>query len=247
IRARFASLQSEGVGVAVVAAIDDADLMRIGEALAGMPLVTAGSGVAIGLPRNWIARGRLAAGLRADALPPARGLAAVVSGSCSVATNAQVRHWVAQGRPAFAVDPLAIARGEGGARAALCWARERLGAGPVLVSATAEPDAVRAAQAALGVARAGELVERTLAEVARGLVQAGVRQLVVAGGETSGAVVQALGVGRMAIGPQIDPGVPWTAVAPAACAGESVHLALKSGNFGTVDFFTKAFARLARA
>jgi uncharacterized protein YgbK (DUF1537 family) len=247
IRARFAALQGEGVGVAVVDAIGNADLMRLGEALAGMALVTAGSGVAIGLPRNWVERGRLAAGARADALPRAGGLAAVVSGSCSSATNAQVAHWIAQGHPAFAVDPLAIALGEDVAAAALEWARTRVAAGPVLVYATAAPDAVRAVQAKLGVAQAGELVERTLAAVARGLVATGVRRLVVAGGETSGAVVQALGVERMAIGPQIDPGVPWTTVESAACAGETVHLALKSGNFGTTDFFAKAFEQLRRA
>ena len=246
IRARFAALRAEGVGVAVVDAIGNADLMRLGEALAGMPLVTAGSGVAIGLPRNWLATGRLAARANADALPPAGGLAAVVSGSCSVATNAQVRHWRERGRPAFAVDPMEIASGADVAREALEWARERIGSAPVLVYATAEPDTVRAVQARLGVAQAGELVERTLAAVARGLVESGVRRLVVAGGETSGAVVQALGVARMAIGPQIDPGVPWTAVESAVRPGETVHLALKSGNFGTTDFFEKAFALLGR-
>jgi uncharacterized protein YgbK (DUF1537 family) len=247
IRARFAALQADGVGVAVVDAIGDADLMRLGEALAGMPLVTAGSGVAIGLPRNWLATGRLPAGAKADALPAASGLAAVVSGSCSVATNAQVRHWLDRGRPAFAVDPLAIASGSDVARAALDWALARIGTGPVLVYATATPDAVRAVQATLGVAQAGELVERTLAAVARGLVESGVRRLVVAGGETSGAVVQALGVARMAIGPQIDPGVPWTAVESGVRPGETLHLALKSGNFGSTDFFEKAFAQLERA
>jgi uncharacterized protein YgbK (DUF1537 family) len=247
IRARFAALQADGVGVAVVDAIGNADLLRLGEALAGMPLVTAGSGVAIGLPRNWLASGRLHAGAKADALPAASGLAAVVSGSCSVATNAQVRHWLDRGRPAFAVDPLAIASGSDVARAALDWALARIGAGPVLVYATAAPEAVRAVQAKLGVAQAGELVERTLAAVARGLVESGVRRLVVAGGETSGAVVQALGVARMAIGPQIDPGVPWTAVESGVRPGETVHLALKSGNFGTTDFFDKAFAQLERS
>jgi uncharacterized protein YgbK (DUF1537 family) len=246
IRTRFAALQAEGIGVAVVDAIGDADLMQLGEALAGMPLVTAGSGVAIGLPRNWLATGQLRQGARADALPPAGGLAAIVSGSCSMATNAQVRHWLDRGRSAFAVDPLAIASGADVAGAALDWARARIDAGPVLVYATAEPEAVRAVQAKLGVAQAGELVERTLAAVARGLVGSGVRRLVVAGGETSGAVVQALGVARMAIGPQIDPGVPWTAVESALRPGETVHLALKSGNFGSVDFFEKAFAQLER-
>ena len=111
----------------------------------------------------------------------------------------------------------------------------------MLVYATAEPEAVKAVQAQLGVAAAGELVEHALAAIARGLVDAGVRQLVVAGGETSGAVVQALGITQMVIGLQIDPGVPWTS----ARSGENtLHLALKSGNFGSPDFFTQAFAQL---
>jgi 3-dehydrotetronate 4-kinase len=131
---------------------------------------------------------------------------------------------------------------------ALAWATPLLaqgpGQGPVLVYATADAEAVRAVQAQLGVGEAGAMVEHTLSRIAAGLVQAGVRQLVVAGGETSGAVVQALGVTQMAIGPQIDPGVPWTAVTSPLCPGEGVHVALKSGNFGSTDFFAKAFARL---
>jgi uncharacterized protein YgbK (DUF1537 family) len=99
-------------------------------------------------------------------------------------------------------------------------------------------------QAALGAERAGALVEATLATISRGLVDAGVRQLVVAGGETSGAVVQALGVRQMVIGPQIDPGVPWTFARAADCADAPVHIALKSGNFGSADFFGKAFDTL---
>ena len=117
----------------------------------------------------------------------------------------------------------------------LAWARERLGAGPVLVYATAEPAEVAAAQQRLGPTRAGALVEQCLAQVAAGLVEAGVRRLVVAGGETSGAVVQALGVRQLRIGAAIDPGVPWT-----QAEGRPLLLALKSGNFGSVDFFSRA-------
>ena len=241
---RFAALQAEGVGIAVVDAVSNDDLMRIGAALAGMPLVTAGSGIAIGLPQNWRASGRLAGGAAADRLPPAAGLRAVVSGSCSLATNAQVLHFKNSGRPSFAIDPLALAAGDDGVGRALDWPSEPLRDGPVLVYATAEPAAVRQVQAQLGMARAGEIVEQALSRIAVGLVGRGVRQLVVAGGETSGAVVQALGVRQMAIGPQIDPGVPWTAVRSPACAGEPLHLALKSGNFGGTDFFTRAFDRL---
>lgn len=246
IRERFAALQAEGVGVAVVDAVSNDDLMRIGQALAGMPLVTAGSGIAIGLPQNWPQLRARADGVRADALPPARGAQAVVSGSCSVATNAQVLHFQQSGRPSMAIDPLVIASGEDVVSQALAWAEPLLASGPVLLYATAEPTAVRAVQERLGVARAGEMVEHTLSRIAAGLVQRGVRQLLVAGGETSGAVVQALGVQRMAIGPQIDPGVPWTAVDTPLCPGETVHVALKSGNFGSTDFFTKAFAQLSQ-
>jgi uncharacterized protein YgbK (DUF1537 family) len=241
---RFAALQAEGVRIAVVDAVSNDDLMRIGAALAGMPLVTAGSGIAIGLPRNWQASGALATDAKVDTLPPATGLRAVVSGSCSLATNAQVLHFKRAGRPSFSIDPLAIAAGEDVVGQALAWAGPRLPDGPVLVYATAESTAVKAVQAQLGVARAGDMVEQALSRIAVGLVERGVRQLVVAGGETSGAVVQALGVRQMTIGPQIDPGVPWTAARSSACAGQTLHVALKSGNFGTTDFFTRAFARL---
>jgi len=237
IGARFAALQAEGVGVAVVDAISDGDLLRIGAALKGMRLVTAGSGIAIGLPQNWAFDSRH--GAIASHLPAFEGLGAVVSGSCSAATNGQVAAFKAAGRPSFAVDPLAIAQGQDVAAQALQWAAPLLAAGPVLVHATADAAAVQAVQAQLGAQRAGELVEGVLAQVARGLVERGVRRLVVAGGETSGAVVQALGVRQLAIGPQIDPGVPWT-WAPTDL-GVPVHLALKSGNFGSTDFFIKTF------
>ncbi len=247
IRERFASLQVQGVGVAVVDAVTRADLMAIGKALAGMKLVTAGSGIAIGLPQNWPQFQTLDASAATDSahtLPDATGLCAVVSGSCSSASNAQVEHFRQQGRPMFAVDPLMIAAGRDVVGQALAWAKPLLHQGPVLIYATAQPDAVHTIQTQLGAERAGAMVEETLARIAVGLVDAGVKQLIVAGGETSGAVVQALGVERMTIGPQIDPGVPWTYVRSERCKGQSLHLSLKSGNFGTVDFFTKAFKQL---
>jgi uncharacterized protein YgbK (DUF1537 family) len=240
IRARFAALRAEGVGMAIVDALSNQDLVTLGGALKGMPLVTAGSGVAIGLPANF--------GIEADstaaALPAAAGWQAVVAGSCSVATNRQVAEFQATGRPALAIDPLRLAAGDDVCAEVLAWAREHLEVGPVLVYSTSEPEAVRAIQAKLGVEQAGALVEQTIAAIARGLVEMGVRQLVVAGGETSGACVQALGIAQMRIGAQIDPGVPWCFAASEA-APQGLHITLKSGNFGTPDFFTKAFARLA--
>ncbi|MYQ48871.1 hypothetical protein GTW40_28225 [Streptomyces sp. SID4985] len=241
VRARIAELRSAGVAFAVVDAVSNDDLVRLGEAVSELPLVTAGSGLAIGLPANWGVQPSTAAAQ----LPPAGGHRAIVSGSVSVATNGQVRAFVDSGRPAFSVDPLRIAAGEDVAAEALAFADAHLADGPVLIYSTEAPDAVRGVQSRLGAAEAGELVERTLAEVARGLVAHGVRQLVVAGGETSGAVVQALGVTGLRIGPQIDPGVPWcAAVLP---DGETLHLTLKSGNFGSPDFFSAAFALLDKS
>jgi uncharacterized protein YgbK (DUF1537 family) len=246
MRQAFADLQAQGVGVAVVDAISNQDLMLMGQALQGMPLVTAGSGVAIGLPQNWPERLQASGTSKTSAsqLPPASGYAAVVSGSCSLATNAQVQHWVQSGRPALAIDPLALAAGQDLVTQALAWAKPLLPAGPVLVYATANAESVKAIQSSLGAQHAGELVERALSAIAQGLVNMGVGQLVVAGGETSGAVVQALAVERMVIGPQIDPGVPWTHVRTPAAPGRDVHVALKSGNFGAENFFAKAFAML---
>ncbi|MBK6868889.1 MAG: four-carbon acid sugar kinase family protein [Burkholderiales bacterium] len=239
VRARIAELRTQGVGIAIVDAVDNDDLLRLAPALQGMALVTAGSGLAIGLPANW----GFQPSAQAAALPPPSGLRAIVSGSCSQATHAQVAHFIAGGGAALALDPLRLARDHADTVGeVLAWAEEHLPAQPVLVYSTAEPAAVAATQAQLGALDAGALVEQALAEVARGLVERGVRQLVVAGGETSGAVVQSLGIRQMQIGAQIDPGVPWT---HAKSALGPLHLALKSGNFGGVDFFHQAFAQLA--
>lgn len=240
VRERIAALRAEGVGFAVADAVSDADLHVQAQASSHLALVVAGSGLAIGIP----ALHGLVPRPEAAALPKATGACAVVSGSCSAATNAQVADFIARAPGgadrAFAVDPLRLAAGEDVAARALAWAVPRLADGPVLVYATAAPEAVKAVQAQLGVERAGALVEQALARVAQGLVAAGVGQLLVAGGETSGACVQALGVDTLRIGPQIDPGVPWCHATPPTRT-QGLHLALKSGNFGGTDFFTRAF------
>ncbi|MDO8251758.1 MAG: four-carbon acid sugar kinase family protein [Rhodoferax sp.] len=245
IRERIEQLRAQGVGLAVVDAISNDDLLRLGPALKGMPLVTAGSGVAIGLPANF----GIAPSSTASALPAATGLQAVVSGSCSLATNRQVLAFIQAGRPALGLDPLQIAAQETAGvdvvAEVLAWAEPLLSQGPVLIYSSADATAVKSVQGQLGVDAAGALVERTLAAIARGLVALGVRQLVVAGGETSGACVQALAITQMKIGPQIDPGVPWCHAQTEAAPSAGLHLTLKSGNFGTDDFFSKAFAGLA--
>lgn len=244
IRSKISELRSEGVGLAVVDALTNEDLLRIAPALKDLPLITAGSGIAIGLAANF----GLSPSPAASYLPTAKGFKAVVSGSCSVATNKQVAYFMQSGMPTLAIDTQRLALDSGRWREvvehALVWAQGLIADGPVLVYSTAETGAVKAVQATLGVEETGELIEKTLSHIAAGLVRLGVRQLVVAGGETSGACVQGLHINQLVIGPQIDPGVPWCH-AVSDLAPDGLHLALKSGNFGTEDFFIKAFGVLA--
>lgn len=236
---RIAELRAQNISIAIVDAVSNEDLYRIAPALKNLPLITAGSGVAIGLPGNF----GLIARPETSVLPPASGYRAIISGSCSEATNRQVAHFKQLGGAAYAINPLDLESKSASEILLniLAWVKPHLPNGPVLIYSTAKPDEVRAIQAKLGTQAAGSAIENLLASVANGLVSSGVGQLLVAGGETSGACVRELGVDQMQIGPQIDPGVPWCY---AQGKGKSLHLALKSGNFGTDDFFTKAFSKL---
>jgi 3-dehydrotetronate 4-kinase len=237
-REAIAALRAQGVRLAVADAIDNEQLRVLAAATADLPLLTAGSGLALGLPAVYAARGWIRPDAEAATLDAVGGLAAVLSGSCSTATRAQVAQWREAGRSARSIDARDLAAGRPVVADALRWACDefaRLEGGPVLVHATAEPAVVQAVQAELGAAHAGELVEHALAAIAQGLVESGVRRLVVAGGETSGAVVSALGVRQLRIGAAIAPGVPWT-----QAEGRPLKLALKSGNFGGPDFFHQA-------
>jgi uncharacterized protein YgbK (DUF1537 family) len=240
---RFAELRAQGHGLAIVDALSDRDLESIGAACADMPLVTGASGIALGLPENFRRLGLLASRGAADALPATGGLRAVIAGSCSAATQKQVQAMRDQA-PAFHVDPLQLAQGADVVAAALDWAGRHAGQGPVLMYSTAMPDAVREAQRQMGVERSGSAIETAMAAIAVGLVRLGVGQLIVAGGETSGAVVKALGVSGLRIGPEIDPGVPWTVALQERTPGLPLALALKSGNFGSDDFFLKAWGNV---
>jgi len=224
VRARCAALRAEGCRYAIVDAIRDAHLVAAGEACAQMPLAVGGAGLAMGIARTLAKGARKSTGAT---LPKVDGAAAILAGSCSEATLAQVEAARAK-YPSLRLDPARL-----DVDAALAWAKPRLGAAPILIY-TSAPPAERAA------GRAGE-IEQAFRELARGLAAAGVRRFVVAGGETSGAVTEALGVRALAIGPEIAPGVPWTA----ALGGEPMLLALKSGNFGAPDFFSRAFEVLA--
>jgi uncharacterized protein YgbK (DUF1537 family) len=229
-------LAEQGRRYAIVDAVTDEHLLAIGEAAAQHALITGGSGVAMGLPENFRRAGLLPARGDAANLPPMQGMAAVVAGSCSRATLGQIglaRDHV----PVLELDALATPDAAALTAQALDWVDGKLAADrPVVIAASAPPEKVAALQAKLGRDAAGALIEAAMAAIAEGLIARGVGRLVVAGGETSGAVVQRLGVTALRIGPEIDPGVPWTFAEP-----RGLHLALKSGNFGARDFFLKAF------
>ncbi|MFC0409790.1 3-oxo-tetronate kinase [Roseomonas elaeocarpi] len=240
MREAMAALRTEGHRYAIVDAVSDSDLRVIGEAAAEHRLLTGGSGIAMGLPENFRRQGLLPTRGEAGELPAVEGPAAVLAGSCSRATLAQI----AAARESLEVLELdVLATPEAGAltQQALDWAATRLATQPIVIAASAPPEKVAALQEKLGRDAAGALVEEVLAGVAEALVGRGVRRLVVAGGETSGAVVSRLGVRQLRIGAEIDPGVPWTL---AEGHGEEILLALKSGNFGGRDFFREAFRKL---
>ena len=240
IRAEFARLRADGVAYAIVDAVDDDDLLDIGTACAELPLVTGGSGIAMGLPQNFRDAGLLPLHDDASRLPRVTGGSAVLAGSCSEATRAQVAAF-SKLHASVALNPLNGLAPAAAAREALARIERDLASNrPVLIYSTADPEGVAKVQAKLGRERAARDIEETFAQLAVELVKRGVRRLVVAGGETSGAVVSALGVDALAIGPQIDPGVPWTTTLNAP----TLALALKSGNFGGDDFFARALRML---
>ncbi len=240
VRARIDELRAEGVSMAIADAVSDADLYVLGEACADLALLTGGSGLALGLPENFRKAGKLRAMDAAQKIDIAGG-DVVLAGSASVATNGQVAAWLEAGRPALRINPLELADGKPVVEQAIAFAQQ---AGQtVLIYATSTPDEVRLVQQKLGVERSGAMVEDALGQIAKGLLAAGVHRFVVAGGETSGAVVQALGVQLLKIGAQIDPGVPATV----SDGDQPLALALKSGNFGARDFFAKALKQLAGA
>ena len=240
IRDGFARARAAGERLVIVDAIRDDHLRAIGAACAGMPLVTGGSGVAMGLPDNFRAAGKLKPRSPPTKLDAPAGRSVILAGSCSAATRGQVRAAIEAGAPARRLDALEIASGATTAAEVADWAVAAGGAHPPLIYSSADPAVVREVQDRLGVARAGDLVEHLLAEVGQRLLARGFTRFLVAGGETSGAVVAALGVGALQIGPEIAPGVPWTR----SIGSPAVALALKSGNFGAPDFFLEAWTML---
>ncbi len=232
--------KAAGQKFVIVDAVTDAHLMAMGEAVATAQLVTGGSGAALGLPANFRRQSLLKSAAAPTTMRAPAGRQLIIAGSCSEATRGQVSTAKAAGLPSFEVDPLAIPNGSLSAGDIAEWAIKQRADKPVLIFSSADPATVASVQKAFGREAVGAMVEALLAETAKRLVAAGFTQLIVAGGETSGAVVNGLGVGALEIGPEIDPGVPWT-----RAVGRDLVLALKSGNFGAPDFFLKAWKLLS--
>ncbi|ASW09408.1 3-oxo-tetronate kinase [Rhizobium sp. 11515TR] len=241
LKARLEQLSSDGIRHVIVDAVSDDDLRTIAAASFDMPLLTGGSAIAGQLPRFYVEWGLASLSERRQAPPKVAGGSIVLSGSCSAMTRKQVANYAGK-VSSLRLDPIVLAHE--GAGTALEWLRQQSTDAPKLIYATAEPDEVRQAQEQLGRDKAGQVVEDALSEIARAAFDGGTRRFVVAGGETSGAITQALAAVHLTIGPEIAPGVPWTFT---TLGGETVALALKSGNFGEEAFFTDAFDGLGAA
>lgn len=229
----------DGIAHVVIDAVANSDLKIIAEACRDMPLMTGGSAVAMALPELYLSDGTLSADAPKQQQIKLAKKTIVLSGSCSSMTNIQVANYIERGAPSFQLDPMSLA--EHGTQAVLDWlSNQNLEQAP-LIYATANPDSVRMAQEKLGVAATGEMVEAALSACAVAARDAGARRLIVAGGETSGAVTKALGVTQLDIGVEIAPGVPWTYC---TTDGHQVALTLKSGNFGSETFFWDAQTKL---
>ena len=237
IRTRLADLAKQGISAAIIDSVFDPELETIGRVALDHRLSVGASGMGLGLARGLVALGKVQAVSTSADQKPIGGPVACLAGSCSQATLAQIAQ-AGKSMPVLHLDPEKMVTGKGEAERALGWVRDHLGKGPVLIASSSTPDQVSALQARHGRDRAGHAIEQTLAEISEGLVAAGVRRLIVAGGETSGAVVDRLGIPAFLVGPEIAAGVPVL-----RCVGWSkgdAVLALKSGNFGGPDFFTDA-------
>jgi uncharacterized protein YgbK (DUF1537 family) len=238
VGARLKALAAEGVGAAIADAVFERDLETIGAMALSHRLSVGASGLGLGIARALVTSRRVNSHA-AKAIPtsPVGGAAACLAGSCSQATLAQIACAKAC-MPVLHLDPEQIVAGQSEVARALDWARGRLSQGPVLIASSSTPDQVSALQAKHGRDAAGHAIEQAMADIAEALVASGVRRVVVAGGETSGAVVDRLGIPGFLVGPEIAAGVP-VLRAVGARDGDML-LALKSGNFGGETFFSDA-------
>jgi uncharacterized protein YgbK (DUF1537 family) len=239
VRARLAELAGQGIGAAIIDAVFDSDLEIIGTVAAGHRLSVGASGIGLGIARALVKSGKVSAASAAAAGAAVGGPAACLAGSCSQATLQQIAN-AERTMPVLHLDTNSIVAGKEEARRAVAWAAERINSGPVVIASSATPEEVASLQSRHGRNHAGHAIEQAMADIAEGLVGAGVRRLIVAGGETSGAVVDRLRIPGFLVGEEIAAGVP-VLRAVGAKNGEML-LALKSGNFGGPEFFSDALA-----
>ena len=228
------ALEKEGVAHVIADAVADQDLNIIAEACCNMPLITGGSALAMPLPDLYKADGVLAEDTPQMVIPETDDTAIVLSGSCSAMTRQQVAAFKPD-HPSYQLSPQDLIND--GVDDPISWLKSQDMAKTPMIYATAEPEDVQKAQDQFGTAQAGAMIENAMARLAKTAFDLGYRRFVVAGGETSGAVAQALGITSVFIGPEITPGVPWVY---AEKQDQPFQLALKSGNFGQEDFFTDA-------
>lgn len=240
VRSALDVAKADGFRLMISDAVRDEDLRVLGRALAGAPLITGGSGISMGLPDNFRAAHQMDAAQLAARMQPPRGSTVILAGSCSSATRSQIDTAIGAGFPALKVNPLDLVSGAQSAGSIANWIMSKPSGRPAIAFSSDEPNRVKDTQERLGKERAGALVERLLADVSVILRSNGYSRFIIAGGETSGAIVEALGVRLLEIGPEIAPGVPWTLSGGA----EPLALALKSGNFGGPDFFERALELL---
>jgi 3-dehydrotetronate 4-kinase len=240
VRAQLADLSAKGFGAAIVDAVFDRDLETIGSVALDHRLSVGASGIGLGIARALVASGKVKSNAQ-NAIPdtPVGGPAACLAGSCSQATLQQIAN-AEKTMPLLHLDPERVVAGKDEAGRALAWAKTRINQGPILIASSSTPEEVAALQSRHGRDAAGHAIEQAMADIGEGLVQSGVRRLVVAGGETSGAVVDRLRIPGFLVGAEIAAGVP-VLRAVGAANGEML-LALKSGNFGGPEFFSDALA-----
>ncbi|TBC67532.1 four-carbon acid sugar kinase family protein (plasmid) [Rhizobium leguminosarum] len=243
VKARLDALRTAGITAVIADAIFERDLETLGEVALEMPVSTGASGLGLGLARALVRSGRISsdAATTADAIRPVGGLSAIVAGSCSKATLHQL-DIAERSMPVLRLDPERLLAGPDEIAAAISWAGDRISAGPVVIAASAAPETVARLQSLHGREASGHAIETATSIIAAELVGRGVRRLVVAGGETSGAAVDRLAIPAFLIGPEIAPGVP--VLRTVGNAQGDMLLALKSGNFGGEDFFTAALAMM---
>ncbi|WP_441240500.1 3-oxo-tetronate kinase [Tardiphaga sp. 768_D3_N2_1] len=240
VRTHLDGLSESGFGAAIIDAVFASDLETIGAVALGHRVSVGASGMGLGLARALVASGRVKANAATSIKEtPVGGAAACLAGSCSQATLQQIAR-AEQMMPVLHLDPEQVIAGGAEVQRALGWAKERLARGPVLIASSSTPDQVTALQKRHGRDAAGHAIEQAMADLAEGLVRAGVQRLVVAGGETSGAVVDRLGIPGFLVGAEIAAGVP--VLRAVGTAEHQMLLALKSGNFGGPAFFEDALA-----